>query len=108
MLQYKGYHGIVEYDSDGKIFTGEVIGVRSVITFNGKTPEELEESFRQSIDLYLKMCEEDGASPDKPYSGRFNIRISPELHHDIAVHAIGEHKSINEWAIEAFEKAIKS
>ncbi len=108
MLTYKGYTGIVEYDAEGKIFTGEVIGIRSVLTFQGRTPEEIEDSFKQSIDLYLRMCEEDGVSPDKPYSGRFNVRIPPELHHDIAVRAATEHKSINEWAIEAFEKAVRS
>ena len=108
MLNYKGYNGTVEYDSDGKIFTGEVLGIRSVITFEGRTADEIEESFRQSIDLYLEMCKEDGVSPDKPYSGRFNVRIPPELHHDIAIQAARERKSINDWAIEAFEKAVKS
>ena len=54
---------MVEYDADGKIFTGEVLGLRDVITFEGRSPEELEESFRQSIDLYLEMCARDGVEP---------------------------------------------
>ena len=108
MLKYQGYLGDVEYDSEGKIFTGEVKGVRAVITFQGRTTDEIEESFKQAVDLYLKMCEEDGISPEKPYSGRFNIRISPELHRDIATHAASERKSINEWVIEAFKKAVHS
>jgi Uncharacterized protein encoded in hypervariable junctions of pilus gene clusters len=108
MLKYKGYIGDAEYDSEGKIFTGEVKGLRTVITFQGRTTDELEESFKQSIDLYLKMCEEDGISPEKPYSGHFNVRIPPELHHDIALRAASERKSINEWAIETFKKAVHS
>jgi predicted HicB family RNase H-like nuclease len=108
LLKYKGYPGIVEYDDKGKIFTGEVIGVRAVLTFEGRTPEELEDSFRKSIDLYLSMCKEDGISPDKPYSGRFNIRIPPQLHHDIALRAASEHKSLNEWTIDTFERTVKS
>jgi predicted HicB family RNase H-like nuclease len=108
MLKYKGYIGDVEYDSDGKIFTGEVIGLRTVLTFQGRTTDEIEESFRQTIDLYLNMCAEDGVSPEKPYSGRFNIRLSPELHREIALRAATERKSINEWAIDAFQKAIHS
>lgn len=106
MLKYKGYSGIVEYDSDGKIFTGEVIGLRSVITFQGRTPEELENSFRESIDLYLDMCSDDGVSPEKPYSGRFNIRITSELHREIVQKAASERKSLNEWVAEALEKSI--
>ena len=61
MLKYKGYIGVSKYDPDEKIFTGEVVGIRSVITFSGRTPEELEESFQTSIDMYLDMCTEDGA-----------------------------------------------
>lgn len=104
MLKYKGYSGIVEYDSDAKIFTGEVIGIRSVVTFQGRTPEELEASFRESIDLYLEMCREDGVQPEKPYSGRFNVRISPQLHRAIALKAATERKSLNEVVVEAIQK----
>jgi len=108
VLKYKSYVGMVEYDSEGKIFTGEVIGLRSVITFEGRTPEEIEDSFRKSIELYLEMCKSDGVTPEKPYSGRFNVRIPAELHHEIAVQAAVEKKSLNEWVVEAFEMAVKS
>ena len=84
MLRYHNYVGIVEYDAEGKIFTGEVIGLRDVITFQGRTPEELEQSFRASLDFYLEMCQQDGVLPQKPFSGRFNIRINPEIHRQIA------------------------
>ncbi len=106
MLRYQGYTGVVEYDSDGKIFTGEVIGLRAVITFQGRTPEELETSFRESVDLYLQMCAEDGIQPEKPYSGKFNLRISPELHKRVAEQAAMEKKSLNEFVTEALQKAI--
>jgi predicted HicB family RNase H-like nuclease len=106
MLKYKGYSGIVEYDSVGKIFTGEVIGLHSVITFQGRTPEELEESFRESVDLYLEMCKEDGVSPERPYSGRFNVRISPDLHREIALKAAAERKSLNEWVSEKLSHSL--
>ncbi len=106
MLKYKGYSGVVEYDAIGKIFTGEVIGLRSVVTFQGRTPEELESSFQDSIELYLDMCKEDGIHPEKPYSGRFNIRISSELHREIVQKAAVERKSLNEWVAEVLEKSV--
>jgi predicted HicB family RNase H-like nuclease len=84
MLRYRNYTGIVEYDPDGKIFTGEVIGVRDVTAFQGRTPEEIEQSFRASVEFYLEMCQQDGISPQKPFSGRFNVRLSPEVHRQIA------------------------
>lgn len=106
MLKYKGYNGIVEYDSQGKIFTGEVLGLRSVITFQGRTPEQIEESFKNSVDLYLQMCEDDGITPEKPYSGKFNIRISPELHKTVAERAALEKKSLNEWVANALKNSL--
>ena len=107
MLKYKNYTGVVEYDADGKIFTGEVLGLRDVITFQGRTPEELEESFRLSIDLYLEMCGRDGVEPSKPYSGRFNLRLAPELHRQIAERATIERISLNEWVRHTLEDSLK-
>jgi predicted HicB family RNase H-like nuclease len=93
MLNYKNYTGIVEYDPFGRIFTGEVLGLRDVITFQGRTPEELENSFRESIDFCLDMCERDGNQPDRPFSGRFNIRLSPETHRQVAENAARERRA---------------
>jgi predicted HicB family RNase H-like nuclease len=101
MLKYKNYSGIIEYDDIGKIFTGEVVGIHTVITFQGRKPEELEQSFRDSIDLYLEMCKEDGIPPEKTYSGRFNVRIPSQLHREIAIKAEVEGKSMNELVEEA-------
>ncbi|MEW5872529.1 MAG: type II toxin-antitoxin system HicB family antitoxin [Chloroflexota bacterium] len=72
MLKHRNYSGIVEYDPDGKIFTGEVIGLRDVVTFQGRLPEELERSFRDSIDFYLEMWARDGVTPRK------NVQRPPE------------------------------
>jgi len=107
MLKYKGYTGTVEYDTDGKIFTGEVIDLRDVVTFQGRTPDELEASFRSSIDFYLDMCQRDGVSPEKPFSGRFNIRLSPDIHRQIASRAAQQHVSINQWVKEAVTQALQ-
>lgn len=108
MLRYKDYTGIVEYDPDGKIFTGEVIGLHDVITFQGRTPEELEQSFRASVDFYLEMCQQDGVSPQRPFSGRFNIRLSPEIHRQIAERAAQQRVSLNQWVVEAVTDALRS
>lgn len=106
MLKYKNYTGVVEYDAEGKIFTGEVLGIRDVITFEGRSPEELEQSFRQSVDLYLEMCISDGVEPQKPFSGRFNLRLDPELHRRVAERAGVEHKSLNDWVQHAIQDAL--
>jgi len=107
MLKYKNYVGIVEYDAEGKIFTGEVIGLRDVITFQGRTPEELEDSFRQSVDFYLELCAHDNVSPQKPFSGRFNVRLDPELHRQLALRAAQEKISLNDWVIQTLQESVR-
>ena len=54
MLQYKGYVGRVEFDDEARLFHGEVIDIRDVVTFQGTCVEELREAFRNSVDDYLE------------------------------------------------------
>lgn len=86
-MTYKGFIATVGYDDEAHVFTGEVINTRTVITFQGTTVDELENEFRASVDDYLGWCKEDGIEPEKPYSGKFNIRLSPSFHSQVALAA---------------------
>ena len=59
-MNYKGYIGQAEYDDENQVFSGSVINTRDVITFQGKTVQELENAFHESVDDYLAWCHEDG------------------------------------------------
>ena len=106
MLEYKGYKGRVEFDSDARIFHGEVVETRDVITFQGTNVEELESAFRESVDDYLEFCAERGEEPDKPFSGRLMVRLSPDLHRALYVEAKEEGKSLNQLIAERLRKAV--
>jgi predicted HicB family RNase H-like nuclease len=95
MMEYKGYVGHVEFDDQANTFHGEVINLRDVVTFQGTTVQELRNAFRESVDDYLEFCAERGESPDKPYSGKFVVRLEPELHKTLAIRAKKERKSLN-------------
>jgi predicted HicB family RNase H-like nuclease len=104
MMKYKNYTGHVEYDSDAKIFHGDVLGIKDVVTFQGRTVEEIEQAFKDSIDDYLDLCRERGEEPDKPFSGKFNLRISPELHAKLSIAAQIEGESLNHYISKMLEK----
>jgi len=104
MLKYKGYSGDVEYDDEAKIFHGEVLDTKDVITFQGKSVTEIEKPFRESIDDYLEFCKERGEEPDKPFSGKFVLRMPSDLHHKIYLNARRKGKSINNWIIELLKE----
>lgn len=105
MLKYKGYNGFVEYDGKAKLFHGEVLDTKDVITFQGKSVSEIEKSFRESIDDYLEFCKERNEEPDKPFSGKFVLRVPSELHHKIYLSAKRKGKSINNWIIDVIRHA---
>jgi predicted HicB family RNase H-like nuclease len=73
MMEYKGYLSRIEFDDEAEIFHGEVINIRDVITFQGKTVDELRKAFEDSVEDYLAFCAERGEEPDKPFSSRFTV-----------------------------------
>jgi len=95
-MKYKGYLGKVEYDYEAKIFHGEVIGLKDVITFQGKNVKDLEKAFKDSINDYLEWCQERGEQPEKTYSGNLRIRMNPSLHAQLAMQAAKQGISLND------------
>jgi predicted HicB family RNase H-like nuclease len=104
MMKYKGYLGEVAYDFEAKIFHGEVLGLKDVITFQGTTVEEIERAFMDSIDDYISWCEERGEEPEKAFSGNIRIRISPDLHAKLSQAAIMKGLSLNSLIIDKLQK----
>ena len=97
MMNYKGYNATVEFDDEAMVFHGEVAGIRDVVTFQGKTVKEIERAFHDSVDDYLDLCKERGEEPDKPFSGKFVVRVSPEIHRKVYMAAKKAGQSINGW-----------
>lgn len=108
MMEYKGYIGKVDVDEEAGILHGEIINLRDVITFEGQTLEELRQAFRDSVDDYLEFCAQRGEKPEKPFSGKFVVRISPELHKKINTQAHLADKSLNSWVSEVLENATRN
>ena len=64
---YRGYTGSIEYSEEEQVFFGKVLGLRSLISYEGDTIDELLENFREAVDDYLAVCEEVGISPERAY-----------------------------------------
>lgn len=94
-MKYKGYTAIAEFDAEDRIFVGRVMDTCDVIAFDGQTVDELENLFKTVVDDYLADCQRVGKPPDRPCSGRFNLRIAPELHRKAYLQAQIEGISLN-------------
>lgn len=106
MLEYKGYHGKVEFVEEAGLFHGEVVDLRDVITFQGKSVDELELAFRESIDDYLDFCQQRNEEPDRPFTGRFMLRLPSDVHRKVYLGAKKDGKSLNEYITEKLTDAI--
>ena len=104
-MEYLGYRAVVEFDEEDNIFHGNVTNARGVITFQGKSVDELHVALKDSVDEYLKFCTERGLDPGKPCSGRISLRIEPDIHSAALTAATSEGKSLNAWIAQTVEKA---
>ena len=104
-MSERGYKAIIEFDESAGIFHGTVINTNDVIDFQGTNVDELKEEFRKQINTYLAFCKEIGKSPDKPFSGKLHLRLTPGLHKRISAVAKTEGKSLNTWINVTLDEA---
>ncbi|NJL27450.1 MAG: type II toxin-antitoxin system HicB family antitoxin [Thermoanaerobaculia bacterium] len=106
VMTVEGYNAKIEYDPELDLFRGEILGLTGGADFYGKNPKELRAEFKKSLKVFLEVCREKGIEPRRSYSGKFNLRIPPELHERLAIVAQAEGKSINVVAQEALQQRV--
>jgi predicted HicB family RNase H-like nuclease len=105
LMRHDDYVARVTYDEEIDSFFGEVINTSDVITFYGSSVEELKREMATSIEVHLEACSAKGIEPSRPYSGKFNVRLSPAEHARIAGAAAATGKSMNAWIAETLAEA---
>ena len=104
-MTHDGYVATIELEEDAGLFHGEVINTRDVLTFQGRTLDELKAAFADTVADYIEWCQERGKQPERPYSGNFTVRVSPELHRRVATAAVRSGKSVNTFVAEALDRS---
>ena len=105
LMDFAGYKAKINYDSEIELFRGEFVGLNGSADFYAKSIDELRQEGDISLKVFLEMCAEQGIEPVKSYSGRFNIRLEPELHRAAAMAAAANDQSLNEWVAETIKSA---
>lgn len=108
MLEYKEFIGSVEYSNKDDILFGKIIGISSLVSFEGDSIKSLREDFEGAVDDYLDICEANNVVPEKSYKGSFNIRISPVLHKELALISSSRGVSLNNVVREALSVYVNS
>jgi predicted HicB family RNase H-like nuclease len=97
MIEYKGYTGMIEFDASIDAFHGRVVGLQDVVTFQGRSLDELRREMAESVEDYLELCAEAGKDPERPYRGEFLVRTTSALHRAAATEAEVSGLSLNAW-----------
>lgn len=105
-MTYKGYAARIEYSEEDECFVGHLVGIRSIVGFDGKSVSELRKQFRAAVDHYLAASEKLGLAPEKPFSGRVMLRLQPSLHARASAAAEVKGVSLNQWAAQVLERAV--
>lgn len=105
-MEYKGYIGNFEISEDDGLFHGKVMGIRSLISYEGTTAKALIKNFQYAVDDYLVLCAKRSEAPEKAYKGSFNVRISPQLHKQAVIFASARGVSLNSLVVKALENYI--
>ncbi|MCQ2494190.1 MAG: type II toxin-antitoxin system HicB family antitoxin [Lachnospiraceae bacterium] len=95
IMEYKGYHTRIEFDAESMTLRGKIEGINDYVDFEAEDIAKIEEEFHLAVDDYLEFCKEVGKEPEKEYKGTFNIRISPEMHKQLALCAFKDGCSLN-------------
>ena len=106
-LEYKGFYGTVHYSNEDAVFFGKISGINDLITFEGASVKELQKSFKEAVDDYIKICETKQLPVLKSMKGSFNVRIAPELHQKAATVSLKQGLSLNQFIQKAIEVALQ-
>jgi predicted HicB family RNase H-like nuclease len=106
-MEYKGYIAVLELDGEKGVFQGSVVNTRDVITFQGSSVEELRREFEASVDFYLEVSARHNREPEKPASGKFVVRVAPEMHRELIKIAARESKSLNTVVRETLQERVQ-
>ncbi len=99
-MTINGYHAVIAYDEEIDMFRGEFTGLNGGADFYATDITNLRKEGEMSLKVFLDACKQRGIEPKKHYSGKFNLRVPPDLHEQLATQAAAHGKSINAWVLD--------
>ena len=105
ILEYKGYEGSVNTSKEDNCLCGRVLGIQSLLMYEGKTDEALEKNFKKVVDEYLEACASSGATPEIPFQDGITKGAGIVLLKSIAKKAQAQGVEIRKYMAEAIEDA---
>jgi predicted HicB family RNase H-like nuclease len=103
-LSHKGHTGSVLYSAEDRCLHGRVLGISDMVIYGGANLDEIGRNFRDAVDEYLAFCRAEGKTPNVPFKGSFNVRVSRELHQRAALYAEENDMKLNTVVQDALKE----
>jgi predicted HicB family RNase H-like nuclease len=107
-MNIEGNKAMLTFDPEINLFRGEFIGLNGGADFYAATVEKLHKEGKISLKVFLDGCREKGIEPRRNFSGRFNVRLEPDVHEAAVMAAAAEDMSLNEWVAEKIAEAARA
>jgi len=108
LMTIDGYRAVIQYDPEIDQFRGEFVGLNGGADFYAKDLDGLREEGQISLRVFLDACAQRGIEPRKSFSGKFNVRVPPQLHGAVVAAAAAKGKSLNQWVVDALDHEVQS
>ncbi len=106
IIKYKDHLGSVRFSDEDRVFYGKIEGIDDLVTFEGRSVDELVSAFSEAVEDYITLCNQLKKPVRKSYKGSFNVRIDPELHQKAANLSSSKGISLNELVEEAIQRYV--
>lgn len=106
VMKYRGYSALIRYSPEDECLVGRVLGINDIVGFHGESVTDMRHELKVAVDSYLADCREMGRAPDRPYSGKMNLRLPATLHQALALQAEATGQSINDLIVAAINSAL--
>lgn len=100
-FEHQGFTAQIEYSNEDNCFVGRVQNIEGLVLFSGESVAELQAEFIAAVDEYIAARAAAGLSPERAFSGTFNVRVGADLHRKAQGEAARARLSLNEYVKQA-------
>jgi predicted HicB family RNase H-like nuclease len=104
-LRYKDFQGSVEFEDSRLVI--QILHINDLVTTEIDSATQAQAAFEELVDDYLASCAELGKEPSRPFKGSFNVRVTPDLHRQVAIAAADARETMNAWISRALEERVE-
>ena len=105
VMDISGVKAVIAFDPEIAMFRGEFVGLNGGADFYATDIEGLRREGAASLKVFFEMCAEEGVSPYKKTTGRFNLRLPQDIHDKAVTMAKASGKSVNAWIADIIRQA---